>query len=64
VAPTLRGLRPPRAGAVVVVSCYEFAGPGPWMTAPEEREHVARLRANGRRAVLLGPDVAEPWELG
>ncbi|MBA2441831.1 MAG: DUF58 domain-containing protein [Rubrobacter sp.] len=64
VVPTLRGLRPPGAGTVVLVSCYEFAGPGPWMTAQEEREHVARLRADGRRAVLLGPDVAEPLELG
>lgn len=64
VVPTLRGLRPPEAGAVVVVSCYGFAGSGPWMTAAEERDHVSRLRAEGRLAVLLGPDVAEPLELG
>ena len=48
---------------MVLVSCVEFAGPGPWMTKEEELEFVEQTEAGGRRAVVLGPDVREPWRL-
>src|SRR5215218_9661030 len=35
--------------AVVLVSCHEFAGPGPWMSPGEEQEFAQRVEAKGRR---------------
>lgn len=33
------------------------------MTKEEEHKFVEQAEAGGRRAVLLGPDVREPWRL-
>ncbi len=62
ILPSLTGVRTSGASVVILVSCGAFAGPGPWMTREEEREFVERA-AGGRRAVILGPDVREPWRL-
>ena len=48
---------------VVLVSCQDFAGPGPWMSPGEEQGFMQDVEARGRRAVLLGAEVAEPWRL-
>jgi uncharacterized protein (DUF58 family) len=48
---------------VVLVSCHDFAGPGPWMSPGEEQEFVQGVETRGRRAALLGAEVAEPWRL-
>lgn len=64
VLPSLKDARIPEAGAVVLVSCHEFAEAarsGPWMTPAEEREYLERVEAAGQRAARLGPDVREPW---
>ena len=49
--------------AVVLVSCHEFAGPGPWMSQGEEREFMQGVEARGRRVARLGAEVAEPWRI-
>jgi uncharacterized protein (DUF58 family) len=49
--------------AVVLVSCHEFAGPGPWMSQEEEQEFIQSVEARGRRVARLGPEVAEPWRI-
>jgi len=49
--------------AVVLVSCHEFAGPGPWMSPGEEREFIQSVEARGRRVARLGAEVAEPWRI-
>src|SRR5829696_2254081 len=46
---------------VVLVSCHDFAGPGPWMSPGEEQEFMQGVETRGRRAALLGAEVAEPW---
>ena len=51
------------AQAVVLVSCYEFAGPGRWMSPEEELEFMDRTEANGRRVARLGAEVEEPWRI-
>ena len=51
------------AQAVVLVSCYEFAGPGGWMSPQEETRFLDETRAGGRRAVRLGAVVEEPWKI-
>jgi uncharacterized protein (DUF58 family) len=51
------------AQAVVLVSCHEFAGPGPWMSPQEEEEFLGGTRSGGRRAVRLGAEVEEPWRI-
>ena len=61
IVPSLKRDRSPAAATVVLVSCFRFAGPGPWMTPEEERAFVERVEASGRRAAVLGPDVREPW---
>lgn len=61
VVPSLKRDRATDAAFVVLVSCHGFAGAGPWMTPEEERAFVAEVEASGRRAVVLGPDVREPW---
>jgi uncharacterized protein (DUF58 family) len=48
---------------VVLVSCHDFAGPGPWMSPKEEQEFVQGVEEMGRRAALLGAEVAEPWRI-
>jgi uncharacterized protein (DUF58 family) len=48
---------------VVLVSCQDFAGPGPWMSPGEEQEFMQGVEARGRRTALLGAEVAEPWRL-
>ena len=63
ILPSLKGIQPSDANVVVLVSCEAFEGPGPWMTVEEERGFVERTEAGGRRAVVLGPDVTEPWRL-
>jgi hypothetical protein len=49
--------------AVVLVSCLEFAGPGPWMSQGEEQEFMQGVEAGGRRVARLGAEVAEPWRI-
>jgi hypothetical protein len=49
--------------AVVLVSCLEFAGPGPWMSQGEEQEYMQGVEARGRRVARLGAEVAEPWRI-
>jgi uncharacterized protein (DUF58 family) len=49
--------------AVVIVSCLEFAGPGPWMSQGEEQEFMQGVEARGRRVARLGAEVAEPWRI-
>jgi uncharacterized protein (DUF58 family) len=49
--------------AVVLVSCHECAGPGPWMSPGEEQEFVQGVEARGRRVARLGPEIAEPWRI-
>ena len=49
--------------AVVLVSCLEFAGPGPWMSQGEEQEFMQGVEARGRRVARLGAEVAEPWRI-
>ena len=48
---------------VVLVSCHDFAGPGPWMSPGEEQEFVQGVETRGRKAALLGAEVAEPWRI-
>lgn len=61
IVPSLKRDRLPTAASVVLVSCYGFAGAGPWMTPEEERTFVEAVEASGRTAAVLGPDVREPW---
>src|SRR5215207_5897288 len=49
--------------AVVLVSCLEFAGPGPWMSQAEEQAFMQGVEARGRRVAWLGAEVAEPWRI-
>ena len=63
IIPSLKEPRTSGADTVVLVSCAEFAGPGPWMTKEEEREFVERAEAGGRWVAVLGPDIREPWRL-
>ncbi|MGH3085933.1 MAG: hypothetical protein ACRDSJ_01280 [Rubrobacteraceae bacterium] len=65
ITPSLKNVRAGerRADTVVLVSCHEFAGPGPWMTQEEKRRFMDEVEAAGRRAARLGPDVSEPWEV-
>jgi uncharacterized protein (DUF58 family) len=49
--------------AVVLVSCHEFAGPGPWMSQGEELEFMQGVEARGRRVAHLGAEVSEPWRI-
>lgn len=51
------------AGTVVLVSCAKFDGTGPWMTEGEEDEFVEKVSTGGVNAVMIGPDVQEPWRL-
>src|SRR3712207_5910408 len=52
------------AQAIVLVSCHEFAGPGPWMSLQEERSFAESTEAHGRRVARLGVEVQEPWSIG
>lgn len=52
------------AQAVVLVSCHERAGPGPWMTVEEETEFIEKAGVNGRLVTRLGAAVDEPWRIG
>lgn len=63
ILPSLHEVRTSEADTVILVSCADFAGPGGWMTKQEEREFVELTEAAGRRALVLGPDVREPWRL-
>ncbi|CAN5773414.1 hypothetical protein BH18ACT11_BH18ACT11_28900 [soil metagenome] len=49
--------------AVVLVSCHEFGGSGPWMSQDEEREFMRGVEARGRAVAWLGAEVAEPWSI-
>jgi uncharacterized protein (DUF58 family) len=49
----------PEAPAVVLVSCHDFAGPGPWMSPGEEKEFLAR----GRRTALVGSGFQGPLRI-
>ena len=51
------------AQMVVLVSCHEFAGSGPWMSPEEEQEFVEDSESEGRRVARLGAEVAEPWRI-
>lgn len=61
--PSFKDLQPLEAEILVLVSCYEFAGPGAWMTSNEEQAFVDRAESEGRRVARLGPDVREPWRI-
>ena len=63
IVPSLREAQPSGAATVVLVSCQEFAGPGQWMTAEEERIFATQLEAEGRGVAIVGPDVDEPWRI-
>ena len=63
IRPSTRKHENPKARAVVLVSCQEFAGSGPWMSQEQEREFVKDVEANGRQAARLGPEVEEPWRI-
>ncbi len=51
------------AQAIVLVSCHEFAGPGPWMSPEEERSFAESTEANGRTVARIGVVVEEPWRI-
>ncbi|HZY64506.1 MAG TPA: DUF58 domain-containing protein [Rubrobacteraceae bacterium] len=63
IVPSLKSARSSGAGTVVLVSCHEFAGSGPWMTPEEERDFAESVDAEGRQVVVLGPNVREPWRI-
>ena len=51
------------AHAVVLVSCHDFAGPGPWMSPEEELKFLEKNETNGRLVARLGAKVEEPWRI-
>ena len=51
------------AQAIVLVSCHEFEGAGPWMSPEQERKFTEDAEASGRKVALLGPEVEEPWRI-
>jgi hypothetical protein len=51
------------AQAVVLVSCHEFSGVGPWMSPEEELEFMDKTGANGRLVAHVGVRVEEPWRI-
>jgi uncharacterized protein (DUF58 family) len=51
------------ARAVVLVSCHDFSGSGPWMSPEQEREFMESVEARGRSVSRLGAEVAEPWRI-
>ncbi len=51
------------ARALVLVSCHEFEGAGPWMSPAEEQEFMEEAEAMGRKVTRLGAEVAEPWRI-
>lgn len=63
IVPSLQEIRTSGAATIVLVSCYEFSGLGPWMTPEEERKFVETVESDGRQAVVMGPDVDEPWRV-
>lgn len=63
VQPSLRGAGTPDSGTIALVSCWQFDGPGNWMTPDEEQEYVRKVEAGGGRAMVFGPDVEEPWRI-
>jgi uncharacterized protein (DUF58 family) len=63
IRPSTRKHKNTVARAVVLVSCQEFAGSGPWMSPEQEQEFVRVAEAKGRRATRLGPEVEEPWRI-
>ncbi len=54
---------PQQVRAVVLVSCYELAGPGDWMSPEEERAFIGKTEANGHPVARLGAAVEEPWRI-
>jgi uncharacterized protein (DUF58 family) len=63
ILPAIKYERPPRAETVVLVSCHEFAGAGPWMSPDQERTLADSMESTGRKITMLGPDVREPWRV-
>jgi uncharacterized protein (DUF58 family) len=63
VRPSTSKHEAPKTRAVVLVSCQEFAGSGPWMSPEQEREFMENMEANGRQAGRLGREVEEPWRI-
>jgi hypothetical protein len=63
IRPSTRSQEDAEARAVVLVSCQEFAGSGPWMSQEQEREFTKGIEAKGHRAARLGPEVEEPWRI-
>ena len=51
------------AQAIVLVSCHEFEGAGPWMSPEQERKFTEDAEASGRKVALLGAEVVEPWRI-
>ena len=51
------------ARVLVLVSCHEFGGTGPWMSPEEERKFMEDAEVRGRGVARLGAEVAEPWRL-
>ena len=63
IRPSIRRPENAAARAVVLVSCHEFAGPGPWMSPGEEREFMEGVEAGGRRVARIGAEVTAPWRI-
>lgn len=63
ITPSLNDPRTSGADTVILISCAEFCGPGPWMTKEEEHKFVQLAEAKGQRTIVLGPDIREPWRL-
>ncbi len=65
IRPSVDNLDPSKARSetVVLVSCHELAGPGPWMTPDEELEFVRAVESEGRQVRRLGASIEEPGRL-
>ena len=63
IRPSTRKHENAETRAIVLVSCHDFRGSGPWMSPDQEREFMEVVEAGGRRVARLGPEVVEPWRI-
>jgi uncharacterized protein (DUF58 family) len=63
IRPSTRNHENAEARCVVLVSCHDFAGSGPWMSPEQEREFMESVEAGGRKMARLGAEVEEPWRI-
>ena len=63
IRPSTRKHDNTEARAVVLVSCHEFQGPGPWMSPDQEHEFMESVEAKSHTVARLGPEVEEPWRI-